>query len=352
MIQPSFGRTGERLVFDGWSDGGAETHDITVSEERPTITANFRRQVALDTGSGSAITVDPPGSDEGYHDLSSTVWLTAERPRWEFISWLGDLSGSENPKSLLMDSPKRVAALFIDWGHYRTGKIVPRKPISLRFGTSSVAARDYWIVVPQGATKLEVHLKTDNRRGAIDLHANYGSPPFTVYRSRRIVRYGSAHSSTGTSGDKSIVITPESSPPLQAGPYFIKVHHRTYTGQAEGTLWGDLTVAEAEIAAKAPHFGIPASLITTREGEVPPPAEDSLHRELTSSERSIDDRFSNVSAMTGSKPVSLMGVTRGGYLRGFGAVFTLQVSLVPMANLGPFRRLTEEDKTRLNLSKR
>ena len=84
----------------------------------------------------------------------------------------------------------------------------------------------------------------------------------------------------------------------------------------------------------------------------PPPAEDSLHRELTSSERSIDDRFSNVSAMTGSKPMLLRGVTRGGYLRGFGAVFTLQVSLVPMANLGPFRRLTEEDKTRLNLSKR
>lgn len=84
----------------------------------------------------------------------------------------------------------------------------------------------------------------------------------------------------------------------------------------------------------------------------PPPVEDSLRHELTSSERSIDDRFSNVSAITGSKPISLMGVTRGGYLKGFGAVFTLQVSLVPMVNLGPFLRLTEEDKTRLNLSKR
>ena len=84
----------------------------------------------------------------------------------------------------------------------------------------------------------------------------------------------------------------------------------------------------------------------------PPPAEDSLHHELTSSERSIDDRFSNVSAITGSKPISLMGVTRSGYLKGFGAVFTLQVSLVPMATLGPFLRLTEEDKARLNLSKR
>ena len=271
VIQRYFGIDGERLVFDGWSDGSAETHDITVAEERPTITANFRRQVALDTGRGPAITVDSPGSDGGYHDLSSTVWLTAQRPGWEFVSWLGDLSGSENPKSLLMDSPKRVAALFIDWEHYRTGKIVPGEPISLGFGTSSAAARDYWIVVPQGATKLEVHLETNNRRGAIDLHANHGSPAFAVYRSSRIERYGSAHSSTGTSRDKSIFITPESSPPLQPGPYFIKVHQRTDTGQAQGKLRVNLTVVEAEIAAKTPHFGIAASLITTREGEAAPP---------------------------------------------------------------------------------
>lgn len=84
----------------------------------------------------------------------------------------------------------------------------------------------------------------------------------------------------------------------------------------------------------------------------PPPAEDSLHHELATGERSIDDRFNDISAMTGSKPIPLMGVTRGGYLKGFGAVFMFQVSLVPVSNLGPFRRLTEEDKTKLNLSKR
>ena len=84
----------------------------------------------------------------------------------------------------------------------------------------------------------------------------------------------------------------------------------------------------------------------------PPAAEDSLHRELAAAERSIDGRFDNISAMTGSKPMPLKGVTRGGYLKGFGAVFTLQVSLVPVSNLSPFLRPTEEDKTQLNLSKR
>ena len=271
VIQPYLDRHGERLVFDGWSDGGAVTHDITVSEERPTITVNFRRQVVLDTaGSGSIITVDPPGTDGGYHDLSSTVWLTAQQPRREFVSWVGDLSGSENPKSLLMDSPKLVAAVFMEWGDFRLGKIVSGKPVSLRFGTSFDSRSDYWIVVPEGATKLEVHLETNNRYGAIDLHANYGFRPYVPHRSGSFGRHVSAHSSTGTSRDKSIVITPESSPPLRPGPYFIKVDHRTHTGRTQGQLRVDVTVAEAEIAAKAPHFGSPASLITTREGEAAP----------------------------------------------------------------------------------
>ena len=280
VIQPSF-VTGERLVFDGWSDGSAETHDITITEERPTITANFRRQVVLDTWGGSTITVDPPGSDDGYHDLSSTVWLTAQWPGREFVSWRGDLSGSENPQTLLMDSPKQVAARFMDWGEFRTGKIDSGKPVSLLFGTSTdprsvfgrrstAFLRDYWILVPEGATKLEVHLETNNRRGAIDLHANYGFRPYVPSGSGSFTQYLSAHSSTGTSRDKSIVITPESSPPLRPGVYFINVHQRTYTGIAQGKLKVDLSVAEAEIAAKVPHFGIPASLITTREGEVPP----------------------------------------------------------------------------------
>ena len=270
VIQPYFGIDGERLVFDGWSDGGAETHDITVSEERPTITANFRRQVVLDTGRGSAITVDPPGSDGGYHDLSSTVWLTAQRPGLEFVSWLGDLSGSENPKSLLMDSPKRVGALFVHWRDFRPGKIVPGKTIPLRFGSSFDSRSDYWIVVPQGATKLDVQLETDNLRGAIDLHAHYGSPPPAAYSTGSLVQYESTHSSIGTSRNKSIIITPESSPPLRPGPYFIKVHQRTPTGHTQGKLRVNLTVVEAEIAATAPYYGIRASLITTREGEVPP----------------------------------------------------------------------------------
>ena len=123
VIQPYSGFDGERLLFDGWSDGGDAAHDITVSGEPSAITANFTKQVSLDTGSQGTIVVDPSGSDDAYHDLSSTVWLTAQpNPGREFVSWLGDLSGSENLKSLLMDSRKWVRASFIEFLQFRIGQ--------------------------------------------------------------------------------------------------------------------------------------------------------------------------------------------------------------------------------------
>ena len=84
----------------------------------------------------------------------------------------------------------------------------------------------------------------------------------------------------------------------------------------------------------------------------PPNTDSELLGEVASAERSIDSRFDSISNVTGSTPLSLMGVTRGGYLKGFGAVFTLQIGLVAGANFGPFRQPTEDEKTKLNLSKR
>lgn len=52
------------------------------------------------------------------------------------------------------------------------------------------------------------------------------------------------------------------------------------------------------------------------------------------SERVIDDR---VQQMTARTPFALLGNTRGAYLAGYGAVFTLEVNLAPVANISPFR---------------
>ena len=269
-----------RFVFNGWSDDGGAKHDITVSAKPTTITANFTKQVLLDTSSHhgpGTIVVQPSSSEGGDLDLSTTVQLTAQpAPGFKFVSWLGDLSGSENPQSLLMDSHKWVRAFFIDEHRFESARLTSGEPFNLLFGPGADRAEGYngyWIDVPPGATQLAIRLVTSTPKADVDLYANRDSQPHAVYGANNegLAGYESPYSSTGPGGNETITITPASSPPLEPEPYFIAVHVRTQGVPVEGTLTADVTVSEEEIAANVPVFGIPASVITTREGETPPP---------------------------------------------------------------------------------
>ena len=75
-----------------------------------------------------------------------------------------------------------------------------------------------------------------------------------------------------------------------------------------------------------------------------------LRAVLKTSERMIDDR---VQQMTSRAPFVLLGTTRGAYLAGYGAVFTMEVNLVPVANISPFRpAYTPQEIQNLNRQKR
>ncbi len=273
-----------RYLFAKWSDGGGATHDITVSEDPTTITANFARQVLVETDSHGpgTVVVQPSGSEGGRagrteHDFSTVVQLTAQpAPGFKFVSWIGDLSGSENLQSLLMDSHKWVRAFFLDEHTFESAKLISGKPFQLLFGPGSARPEGYngyWIDVPPGATQLAIRLVTTTPNAEVNLYASRDIRPRAVYgaNNKGLIGYESQYSSTGAGGDESITITPASSPPLQPGPYFIAVHVRTKGVRVRRTLTADVTVSEEEIAANVPAFGIPASLITTIEGETPPP---------------------------------------------------------------------------------
>ena len=277
-VQVVHGLPGQ-YIFDGWSDGGAATHEITIPEEPATITANFTRQVFVEkvTHGLGRIIVQPSASEGLFYDLSSIVQLTARpAPGFKFVSWLGDLSGTENPQSLLMDFHKYVRAFFIDEHNYESDKLTSGKPFNLIFGPGSSRPEGYngyWIVVPRGATQLDIRLVTSTADAEVDLYANRDILPSAVFdeNTKDLAGYESQYSSTGPGGNESITITPASSPPLKPGPYFIAVHVRTQDVRVSRTLTADVTVAATEIAANIPHFGIPASVIKTWQGETPPP---------------------------------------------------------------------------------
>ena len=83
--------------------------------------------------------------------------------------------------------------------------------------------------------------------------------------------------------------------------------------------------------------------------EVSPEAA-ALSKQMTAAEKAIDRHFR---AIGSGETVAMIGTARGIYLADYGAVFSVEVNLIPMANLSPFRSAyTEEEKRQLNVRKR
>ena len=78
-----------------------------------TVTATFTQNqytLTVTPAANGTVALDPP---TGPYNSGTTVQLTATAaPGWTFAGWGGDLSGSTNPTSILMDGDKTVTAAF------------------------------------------------------------------------------------------------------------------------------------------------------------------------------------------------------------------------------------------------
>ena len=100
--------------YSSWSDGGQQTHNVTAPSSDAVYLANFTAQFELFTFANppEAGVVDPP---EGTWPLEGQeVTLTASsQSGYSFMQWWGDVTGTTNPASVVMDSPKMAIAAFI-----------------------------------------------------------------------------------------------------------------------------------------------------------------------------------------------------------------------------------------------
>jgi len=135
VSSPQSGPTGTRYVYSSWSDGGAQTHTITAPSSSITYTANFGTQYSLITSvnaAGAGI-VNPSGTN--WYDNGESVSVSATaKSGYSFNGWSGDLSGTTNPTSIIMNGPKTVTANF-------TSTNVPDisvTPLSYDFGNVEV----------------------------------------------------------------------------------------------------------------------------------------------------------------------------------------------------------------------
>ncbi len=85
--------------------------------------------------------------------------------------------------------------------------------------------------VPADATRVTVTLESENPSIDVDLFVRYGRD--NDLQNGRVV---SDYSSTGSTGNEEIVITPSSSPPLRAGTYFVSISLFDTGVVARGTI--------------------------------------------------------------------------------------------------------------------
>jgi lysyl endopeptidase len=108
--------------FDGWSgdlSGTANPTTITMNSNK-NVTATFSEIIVPQytltvniVGQGG-VTLNPPG---GVYDEGTVVTLTATPASgWQFNNWSGDLSGTQNPATITMNSNKTVTANFSETG--------------------------------------------------------------------------------------------------------------------------------------------------------------------------------------------------------------------------------------------
>ncbi len=110
---PQSGGPGTRYAFDRWSDGGAQSHQVSVDRSRTftaTLTTEHQLTVATTPDATGTVDADPAGP---WIVDGTTVELTASPVvGWVFDRWEGDVTGAANPTTFAMDAPKSVTAVF------------------------------------------------------------------------------------------------------------------------------------------------------------------------------------------------------------------------------------------------
>jgi len=156
-------------TFDHWSGNltGSQNPDTILMDGNKSVTAHFTQdQYSVNiniVGNGSVDKVP----DQSFYSYGEEVELTAVSDSgWFFSEWSGDLSGSVNPETLLIDDDKDVAATFEpDVGVYETENLLPTNFALFHISSNPVRKKsviEYHLPVGQ-----DIMLRIYNLRGQV-----------------------------------------------------------------------------------------------------------------------------------------------------------------------------------------
>jgi hypothetical protein len=147
-LSPVSGGPGIQYAFTSWSDGGAQSHMITVQSPM-TITATYQLQyqLTIQVANPAKGTTDPAPGNYWYNSGSNVPVAAQPTPGNQLSHWeLDGVSvGSANPYTVLMDAPHTLKAIFeasqvaVTITSYPMGEgylIVDGSPITTPYSTS------------------------------------------------------------------------------------------------------------------------------------------------------------------------------------------------------------------------
>ncbi|MBS4028932.1 MAG: InlB B-repeat-containing protein [Ignavibacteriales bacterium] len=147
----------EGYAFTFWSgdaSGSDNPTSVTMDDDK-SVTANFAMNTftLTVTSENGNVTVDP---DQASYEQGTSVQLTATPfTGYHFVNWSGDLSGNENPDTLVIDSDKSVTANFaldsftITASAGDNGSITPSGEITVMYGddtTFTISANENYAI--------------------------------------------------------------------------------------------------------------------------------------------------------------------------------------------------------------
>ena len=103
-----------RYPFQNWSDGGAQSHSITLPATNTTYAANFNTQyrVIVDSPCGGTPSVSPFSAD-GYYNSGTPITVSqTPDPGYVFTGWLEDLTGTASPQMVTLNGELYSSARY------------------------------------------------------------------------------------------------------------------------------------------------------------------------------------------------------------------------------------------------
>ena len=240
----SHGQGHMRYRFQGWSDGGARIHTVTLPSQGGSIRAALMPEFPLSTAvadpNSGKISVNPPSID-GYYRTGTPVSLSAlPSPGWEFVGWAADLSALEPTVAVEMDSAKHVEAVFSRTHELQLGRheqvVLPSTSYIFKVHDRESGFR---VLVPSDATELRVAYLSTTPGAEVDLYVSAKSEvlQWSYDADGKTPHFEADARSTRPGSSEQVAIALESEPTRRSyRAYYVSLVVHSPRVRIEGTL--------------------------------------------------------------------------------------------------------------------